>query len=62
MTADTQSVVSSLINNVKNDVAVDTNLSELKLVLGALNSTELKTVSASIPLDVVFDCLNSQNE
>uniref|UniRef100_A0A0A9Y3S5 26S proteasome non-ATPase regulatory subunit 5 n=1 Tax=Lygus hesperus TaxID=30085 RepID=A0A0A9Y3S5_LYGHE len=62
MTADTQSVVSSLISNIKNDVAVETNLSELKLVVSALNSSELKNQSSNIPLSVIFDCLNSQNE
>ncbi|KAF6204556.1 hypothetical protein GE061_018716 [Apolygus lucorum] len=57
-----QSVVTNLVSNISNDVAVETNLAELKLVLSALNSTVLKDHAQNIPLSVIFDCLNSQND
>ncbi|XP_014274215.1 26S proteasome non-ATPase regulatory subunit 5 [Halyomorpha halys] len=53
--------VRNFINNIRNDVEVESNLSDLKVALTGLNSHQLVDLARESQLNYLFDCLNSSN-
>ncbi|KAK9498276.1 hypothetical protein O3M35_002946 [Rhynocoris fuscipes] len=51
--------IENLLENIRNDIDVGHNLSELKIALGSLNTNQLTNVFANVQLAFIFDCLNS---
>nr|CAD7589999.1 unnamed protein product [Timema genevievae] len=50
------------VAELTNDLERIRLLSELKLAISSLNSSQLKLIANSIPLEVLFDCLNSSEK
>ena len=52
----------NILSNIQNEVNVIDNLSEFKIRLIALNSSQLPQIAQSLDLTIIFDSINSSDK